>query len=130
MSRRIFFLSSSQSSISSLKKTVSCRLRGGFDKLNIMSSKTRMTTMSMSMSRRTIRGMTRTTRGITRMMETTRTIIPDANDNERQQTIIPLEEEAVAIVAEVEIEADAVVHIMAMKGQVIRKMGAVVGQVI
>jgi len=72
------------------------------------------------MSRGTVRGMTRMTRGITRikrMMKTTRTIMPDANDNERQQTIIPVEEEVV--VAEVEIEADAVVRIRAMKGQVI-----------
>ena len=89
--------------------------------------------MSMSMSRGTVRGMTRMTRGITRitkMMKKTRTIKPDANDNERQQTIIPVLEEVIAIVAEVEIEADAVVRIRAMKGQVIRKVGAVVGQVI
>jgi hypothetical protein len=98
---------------------------GGFEKLKVtgMSSKKRMTMMSISMSRGTIRGMTRMTRGITRitrMMKTTRTIMPpDANDNERQQTIIPVEE-----------EADAVVRIRAMKGQVIRKVGAVVGQVI
>jgi hypothetical protein len=42
---------------------------------------------------------------ITTRMKTTRTITPDANDNERQQTVIPVEEEVVAIVAEVEIEA-------------------------
>ena len=58
-------------------------------------------------------------------MMTTRTIMPDANDNERQETI-----KVVAIVAEVEIEADGVVHVRAVKGQVIRKVGAVVGQVI
>ena len=52
--------------------------------------------------------------------------MPDANDNERQQTIIPVEEEVVVIVAEV--VAD--VRIRAMKGQVIRKAGVVVGQVI
>jgi hypothetical protein len=45
----------------------------------------------------------------------------DDEDDERQQTIILVEEEVVAIVAEVEIDADAVVRIRAMKGQVIRK---------
>lgn len=35
------------------------------------------------------------------MMKMTRTIMPDANDNERQQMIIPVEEEVVTIVAEV-----------------------------
>ena len=67
---------------------------------------------------------------ITRMMKTTRTIMPDPNDNERQQAIIPVEEEVVAIVAEVEIEADAVVGVRSMKGQVIRRVGTVVGRVI
>ena len=73
--------------------------------------------------------MTRTTRGIARiarMMKTTRTIMPDANDKERQQSLA--EEEVVASAGEVEeIEVDVVVHIRA---QVIRKVGAVVGQVI
>ena len=86
--------------------------------------------MSMSMSKGTVRGMTRMTRGITRMMKRTMTIMPDANDNERQQTIIPVEEEIVVVVAKVEIEADAVVRIRAKKGKVIRKVGAALGQVI
>ena len=91
-------------------------------KITSISSKRQMTTTSISMT--TSRG---TVRGITRIM---RAIMPDANDKERQQIIILVEQEVVSLMAEVEIKADTVICIKVMKGEVIRKVGAVVRQVI